>query len=134
MVSNSRRTVLTGFGVLNPIGSTPDAFWQALLAGTCGIRTISILDASELPTHIAGEVPGFSAKAMMADTKYRKELKSMARTVELGVIGAQLAVQNAGLSKGSVPPDRIGIEFASLMGATDINDMAAAAKVVARGG
>ncbi|MBN9118955.1 MAG: beta-ketoacyl-[acyl-carrier-protein] synthase family protein [Planctomycetes bacterium] len=129
MVSNSRRTVLTGFGVLNPVGSTPDAFWQALLAGACGVRTISLLDASELPTHIAGEVPNFSAKAMMADTKYRKSVNAMARTVELGVIGSQLAVQHAGLSKGSVPPDRIGIEFASLMGATDINDMAAASKL-----
>jgi 3-oxoacyl-[acyl-carrier-protein] synthase II len=128
MVSNSRRTVLTGFGVLNPIGSTPDAFWQALLAGTSGVRTISLLDASELPTTIAGEVQGFSAKAMI-EKSYRRSLNAMARTVELGVIGAQLAAQNAGLSKGSVAPERIGIEFASLMGATDINDMAAAAKL-----
>ena len=134
MVSNSRRLVLTGFGVLSPIGNTPDAFWQALLAGVCGIRTISILDASELPTHIAGEVQGFSAKSMLAETKYRKELKSMARTVELGVIGAQLAVQNAGISKGSVPPERIGVEFASLMGATDLNDMAAASKAASPDG
>jgi 3-oxoacyl-[acyl-carrier-protein] synthase II len=128
MVRNSRRTVLTGFGVLSPIGSTPDVFWQALLAGTSGVRTISLLDASELPTHIAGEVLGFVAKSALAETKYRKELKSMARTVELGVIGAQNAVQNAGLAKGSVPPERIGIEFASLMGASDLNDIAAASK------
>lgn len=134
MVSNSRRTVLTGFGVLNPIGSTPEAFWQALLAGACGIHTISLLDASELPTHIAGEVPGFVGKSMLTDTKYRKVFNSMARTVELGVIGSQLAVANAGLSKGSVPPERIGIEYASLMGATDIHDMAAAAKVSAPDG
>ena len=129
MARISRRTVLTGFGVLNPIGSTPDAFWQALLAGTSGIRSISLIDASELPTFIAGEVTGFAAKSAMADTKYRKQLNSMARTVELGVIGSQLALQNAGISKGSVPPDRIGVEFASLMGATEINDIAAASKL-----
>jgi 3-oxoacyl-[acyl-carrier-protein] synthase II len=129
MASISRRTVLTGFGVLNPIGNTPDAFWQALVAGTSGIGPITLVDPAALPTRIAGEVKGFSAKAMMADTKYRKSVNAMARTVELGVIGAQLACQNAGLSKGSVPPDRIGIEFASLMGATDINDMAAASKL-----
>ena len=128
MVSNSRRLVLTGFGVLSPIGATPDAFWQALVAGASGVRTISLIDASELPTHIAGEVPGFSAKAVL-EKGYRKELKSMARTVELGLVGAQLAVQNAGLAKGSVPPERIGIEFASLMGATDLNDMAGASKL-----
>jgi 3-oxoacyl-[acyl-carrier-protein] synthase II len=128
MVTSPRRTVLTGFGVLSPIGLTPDAVWQSLLAGTSGVRTISILDASELPTRIAGEVSGFSAKAFI-DKSYRRSLNAMARTVELGVIGAQLAVQNAGLSKGSVPPERIGIEFASLMGATDLNDMAGAARL-----
>jgi 3-oxoacyl-[acyl-carrier-protein] synthase II len=134
MATTPRRLVLTGFGVLSPIGSAPEAFWDALLAGTCGVRTISILDASELPTHIAGEVPNFSAKALMADTKYRKQLNAMARTVELGVIGTQLAMQNAGLGKGTVPPARIGIEYASLMGATDLNDMAAAAKEAAPDG
>jgi 3-oxoacyl-[acyl-carrier-protein] synthase II len=127
-LATNSRLVLTGFGVLSPIGLTPGAFWDAILAGTCGIRTISLLDASELPTRMAGEVAGFSAKSMLAETKYRKELKSMARTVELGVIGTQLAMQSAALAKGSIPPHRIGIEFASLMGATDLNDMAGAAK------
>jgi 3-oxoacyl-[acyl-carrier-protein] synthase II len=134
MAINPRRLVLTGFGVLSPIGSTPDAFWDALLAGACGIRTISLLDASELPTHIAGEVPGFSAKAMLGETKYRKELQKMARTVELGVIGSQLAMQSARLAKGTVAPERIGIEFASLMGATDLNDMARGANLACPNG
>lgn len=133
MVSRSRRLVLTGLGVLSPLGLTPEAFWQALVAGTSGIRTISLIDASLLPTHIAGEVPGFSAKAMI-EKSYRKTLNAMARTVELGVIGSQLAMQNAGLGKGTVPPHRIGIEFASLMGATDLNDMAAAAQLTAPDG
>ncbi|MBP3958661.1 beta-ketoacyl-[acyl-carrier-protein] synthase family protein [Gemmata sp. G18] len=128
MVSNSRRTVLTGFGVLNPIGSTPEAFWDALVSGARGVRTVSLFDASELPCHIAGEVQGFSAKALI-DKSYRRSLNAMARTVELGVIGAQLGLQNAGIAKGTVPAHRIGIEFASLMGATDLNDMAAASKV-----
>jgi 3-oxoacyl-[acyl-carrier-protein] synthase II len=127
METNSRRTVLTGFGVLSPIGASPEAVWQALLAGTSGVRTISLLDASELPTRIAGEVSGFAAKALI-EKGYRKSLNAMARTVELGVVGAQLAVQGAGLARGSVPPERIGVEFASLMGATDLNDIAAASK------
>jgi 3-oxoacyl-[acyl-carrier-protein] synthase II len=133
MTTNSRRTVLTGFGVLSPIGSTPDAFWQALVAGTCGIRTITLFDASELPTHIAGEVPDFSAKAHI-EKSYRRSLNAMARTVELGVIGAQFGIQNAGITKGSISPQRIGIEFASLMGATDLNDMAGASKLASPDG
>lgn len=128
MASTPRRTVLTGFGVLSPIGSTPEAFWDALLSGVCGVRTISLLDASELPCRIAGEVPNFSAKAVI-DKSYRRSLNAMARTVELGVIGAQLGLANAGIAKGTVPPHRIGVEFASLMGATELNDMAAASKL-----
>ncbi|MBY0460102.1 MAG: hypothetical protein K2V38_22530, partial [Gemmataceae bacterium] len=121
MVTSPRRTVLTGFGVLSPIGSAPDAFWDALLKGECGVRPVSLFDASELPARIAGEVPGFSAKALI-DKSYRRSLNAMARTVELGVIGAQLGLQNAGIAKGTISPERIGIEFASLMGATDLND------------
>jgi len=128
MRTNSRRTVLTGFGVLSPIGSTPDAFWQALVAGTCGIRPVTIFDASQLPTHIAGEVPDFAPKQFV-EKSYRKNLNAMARTVELGVVGSTLALQNAAIAKGTVPPHRIGIEFASLMGATDLNDMAPASKL-----
>lgn len=133
MVTSPRRTVLTGFGVLSPIGSTPDAFWDALVAGACGVRTISLLDASALPCRIAGEVPNFSAKAAI-DKSYRRSLNAMARTVELGVVGAQLGLQNAGIAKGTVPPNRIGIEFASLMGATDLNDMAGASKLASPDG
>jgi 3-oxoacyl-[acyl-carrier-protein] synthase II len=133
MVTSPRRLVLTGFGVLSPIGTTPDVFWDALLAGSCGIRPITLLDARALPTHIAGEVPNFSAKALI-EKSYRRSLNAMARTVELGVIGSQLAMQNAGLAKGTVPPDRIGIEFASLMGATDLNDIAAASKLTSPDG
>ncbi|QEG32397.1 3-oxoacyl-[acyl-carrier-protein] synthase 2 [Gemmata obscuriglobus] len=133
MASTPRRTVLTGFGVLSPIGSTPEAFWDALVAGVCGVRTISLLDASELPCHIAGEVPNFSAKAMI-DKSYRRSLNAMARTVELGVIGSQLGLANAGIAKGTVPAHRIGIEFASLMGATELNDMAAASRIASPDG
>ena len=127
MATTPRRLVLTGFGVLSPIGLTPDAFWDALLAGASGVRPLTLLDPAELPCRIAGEVPGFSAKALI-DKSYRRSLNAMARTVELGVIGTQLAMQNAGLAKGSVEPQRIGIEFASLMGATAVNDLAAASK------
>jgi 3-oxoacyl-[acyl-carrier-protein] synthase II len=125
--------VLTGFGVVSPIATGADAFWPALAAGTRGVRTISHIDATELPSRVAGEVPGFSAKALI-DKSYRRSLNAMARTVELGVIGSQLVMQNAGLAKGQVPPNRIGIEFAALMGATDLNDMAAAAKLASADG
>jgi 3-oxoacyl-[acyl-carrier-protein] synthase II len=131
MTTNSRRIVLTGFGVINPIGSGPDAFWNALLAGTPAVRTITRLDPQHLPSQMAGEVRDFSAKALI-EKSYRRTLNAMARTVEFGVIGCQLAMQDAGLAKGTIPPDRIGIEFASVMGATELDDLGPAAKVSLR--
>lgn len=120
--THSRRAVLTGFGVINPLGTGPDAFWQALLAGTPGVHTITHLDPRHLPSRMAGEVRGFSAKALI-EKSYRRTLNSMARTVEFGVIGCQLAMQDAGLPKGAVPSHRIGVEFASVMGATELDDL-----------
>lgn len=122
MAITSRRTVLTGFGVISPIGAGPEAFWAALRAGTPGVHTITCLDPFALPSKMAGEVRDFSAKALI-EKSYRRTLNAMARTVEFGVIGCQLAMQDAGLGKGSVPPDRIGIEFASVMGATELDDL-----------
>jgi 3-oxoacyl-[acyl-carrier-protein] synthase II len=133
MVTSPRRLVLTGFGVLSPIGSTPGAFWDALVAGTSGVRTLVLTDCAELPSWIGGEVQGFAPRTLI-EKGYRKTLNAMGRTVELGVIGTQLAMQNAGLAKGTVNPQRIGVEFASLMGSTDLNDFAEAAKIASPDG
>jgi len=133
MTTNSRRTVLTGFGVINPIGSGPDAFWQTLLAGTPGVHTITHIDPKHLPSRMAGEVRGFSGKSLI-EKSYRRTLNAMARTVEFGVIGCQLAMQDAGLAKGGIPPERIGIEFASVMGATELDDLGPASKLAMRPG
>ena len=103
MTTTSRRIVFSGFGVISPIGSSPAAFWSALLAGTPGIHTITRVDPSALPSKMAGEVRDFSAKALI-EKSYRRTLNAMARTVEFGAIGCQFAMQDAGLSKGSVPP------------------------------
>jgi 3-oxoacyl-[acyl-carrier-protein] synthase II len=131
MMTISRRTVLTGFGVISPIGSGPLAFWEALLAGVPGVHTITHFDPFALPSRMAGEVRGFSAKSNI-EKSYRRTLNAMARTVEFGVIGCQLAMQDAGLAKGTIPPERIGIEFASVMGATELDDLGPASKVSLR--
>jgi 3-oxoacyl-[acyl-carrier-protein] synthase II len=122
MTTTSRRTVLTGFGVISPIGTGQPAFWSALLAGTPGVHTITRLDPSALPSKMAGEVRDFSAKSLI-EKSYRRTLNAMARTVEFGVIGCQFAMQDAGLARGTIPPERIGIDFASVMGATELDDL-----------
>lgn len=131
MTSNPRRTVFTGLGVICPIGSSSSAFWQTLVAGTPGVHTITALNPAALPSKMAGEVRDFSAKALI-EKSYRRTLNAMARTVEFGVIGCQLAMQDAGLAKGTVPPERIGVEFASVMGATELDDLGPASTVSLR--
>jgi 3-oxoacyl-[acyl-carrier-protein] synthase II len=131
MPTTSRRAVLTGFGVVSPIGATPAAFWQSLVGGASGIRPIRSFDASALPCRIAGEIPDFAAKSVI-EKSYRKALNAMGRTVQLGVVAAQFAVHDAGLKKGDVDPFRFGVEFASVMGATEPDDFAAASKLAAR--
>jgi 3-oxoacyl-[acyl-carrier-protein] synthase II len=127
-----RRAVVTGLGVISSIGSTPAAFWAALAAGTPGIARIRAFDPSALPSQLAGETPDFNPKAQI-DKGYRKSLNAMSRTVQLGVVVSQFAMQDAGLAKGTVQPERIGIEFASVMAATDIDDLAAGSKLASVG-
>ncbi|MCS7020990.1 MAG: beta-ketoacyl-[acyl-carrier-protein] synthase family protein [Gemmataceae bacterium] len=126
MATVSRRAVITGFGVLSPIGNAPDALWSALLAGTRGVRRITLFDPSHLPSQIAGEVADFQPRQMI-EKSYRRTLNAMARTVSLGVVGCQWAMADAGLSRGSFAPTRCGIEFASVMGATELDDLGPAA-------
>jgi 3-oxoacyl-[acyl-carrier-protein] synthase II len=133
MVTNSRRrAVITGLGVLTPIGSTPAAFWESLRAGVSGVRRIQVFDPKHLPCQIGGELPDFNAKAVI-EKSYRKSLNAMARPVQLGVVAAQFAMQDLGLKKGDLPPERFGVEFASVMGATELNDLAGMSKTCSHG-
>jgi 3-oxoacyl-[acyl-carrier-protein] synthase II len=125
--SARRRAVITGIGVVTPLGLTPEAFWEALRSGRTGIRRITLFDPSALPCQIAGEIPDFVAKSLI-EKSYRKSLNAMARPVQVGVIAAQFAMQHAGLSKGQLPPERLGVEFASVMGATELDDLAGMSK------
>ena len=126
MANHSRRAVLTGLGVLSPIGSSPAAFWQSLAAGACGIKPITLFDASALPCRIAGEITDFAPKTLI-EKSYRKSLNAMSRMVQLGVVASQFAMHDAGLKRGDVVPARFGVEFAAIMGATEPADFTAAA-------
>lgn len=126
------RAVIAGYGFLTPIGSTPEAVWESLRTGATGIRKIQAFDASPLPCHIGGEIPDFVAKNLI-EKSYRKSLNAMARPVQLGVVVSQFAMQNMGLAKGAIPPERFGIEFASVIGATDLNDLARMSKLCTTG-
>jgi 3-oxoacyl-[acyl-carrier-protein] synthase II len=104
--------VITGVGVVSPIGIGTSAFWNSLEGRTCGIRRIRALDTSAVGIHCGGEVLDFDAKDYV---KPRKSLKVMSRDIQLGVVAASLATEAAGLTPESVPPERMGVVFGADM-------------------
>ncbi len=130
MTALPRRAVFTSLGVISPIGDT-STFWDNLCAGTVGIRAIKAFDASSLPCQIAGEFPQpFDAKKYIpaSNKDGRKSLKNMAKTVQLGLCAAHLAMDDGGPPAGSMDPFRFGIDIGCVMVASELDDLAAAAK------
>ncbi len=128
MASSSRRAVITGLGVLTPIGQTLDAFWHSLTHGTSGVRTVGSFDSSGLPVHFGGEILGFDAKKYI-EKDQRKSLKVMARTIQLAVAAAQLALDDSKIDKGKIDPTRFGVEFGAGLIATELEELGAASQV-----
>ena len=110
----TREVVITGIGLVCPIGVGKEPVWRAFRTGQSGVRPISLFDASGLPVRIAGEIPDFSPKPFIAN---RKSLKVMARDSQIGVAASTLACQDAGIAQGKVNPDRFGV----LLGADKIS-------------
>src|SRR5436309_13327009 len=91
-----RRVVVTGIGVISPIGIGAKAFWENLLAGKSGVRRIQQFDPAGFSFQIAGEVPEYKIGDCVPKS-YRKATKVMARDIELAVIAADDAMKDAGL-------------------------------------
>jgi 3-oxoacyl-[acyl-carrier-protein] synthase II len=125
-----RRAVLTGIGIINPIGKTTASFWESLRSGKSGIRTLQSFDPAGLPTRFGGEVADFDPKKIL-HKDHRKSLKTMARSIQLAVAGAQLALTDAGVEPGKLEPTRFGVEFGSGLIATELDELAPAALVSA---
>jgi len=111
--------VITGIGVVSPIGIGREPFWSGLCAGRSGIGRIGSFDPSWLPVQIAGEVRDFDPKLHIAN---RKALKVMCRDAQLGVAAAGLAYRDAGLSAGADDPERFGIVLGADRNCTSMED------------
>ena len=128
--------VLTGMGVLSPVGSDPASFYAALLAGESGVRPLAAFAVPTLPCQLAGEVRGYDGKKFLpaGNRDARKGLNKMARTVQFGFTTAVKAWEDAGGPlKGQVDPFRFGVEFGCVMVATETEDLAAGAKATTTG-
>lgn len=126
-----RRVVVTGIGVVCPLGLGSRAFWEGLLAGRCGIRRIAGFDPSGLACQIGGEVPPYRIVDYVPKS-YRKATKVMARDIELAVIAADDAFRDANLASKAyvdsptIPSARFGCNIGAGLINTDLSELAAA--------
>jgi 3-oxoacyl-[acyl-carrier-protein] synthase II len=129
MLGYERRVVITGLGLVTPLGDRPDSVGAALAEGRGAVRRLEAFRVAGVPNDVAAEVPDFDLKKY-ALPKYGKELrksrKYMARDIQLAVAAAQLAVADAGLVDGGVDPTRIGIDLGAGLISSELDELAPA--------
>jgi 3-oxoacyl-[acyl-carrier-protein] synthase II len=113
-----KRVVVTGVGVISPIANSSQETWQGLLEGKSGIGPITQFDASSLPTRIAGEVKDFNPAQYMSE----KEARRVARSSQLAVAAARMAIEDAGLPEPLPDGDRVGTVIGTAAGGLDVAD------------
>jgi 3-oxoacyl-[acyl-carrier-protein] synthase II len=128
MSATSRRAVLTGIGVLSAIGRDTATFWDALRTGRGGVKPIQAFDTSALPVRFAGEVTPFDARQYV-EKRDRKSLLIMARTIQLAVAAAKLALDDSKVNKEQLDPARFGVEFGAGLIASELDELGDAAQL-----
>jgi 3-oxoacyl-[acyl-carrier-protein] synthase II len=116
-----RRAVITGLGLISPLGLGTEAFRAALASGTSGVHTFRLFDPSALPVRFGGEVEEFDPLAFL-EKKERKQLKIMVRTIQFAVAASRLALRDAGLT--AIEPERLGIVMGTGIIPGDMVDLA----------
>jgi 3-oxoacyl-[acyl-carrier-protein] synthase II len=112
MNSVNNRVVVTGMGVLSPLGLNLTSTWEGLVAGKSGIDYITLCDTEGFDTRFAGEVKGFEP----TDYINRKDARRMDRFTQLAVAASLEAVEHSGIEINSANEDKIGIVIGSGIG------------------
>lgn len=119
-MSNSRRVVVTGLGIISPLGNTAEGLWEAMCAGRSGVAELSLLPPIADRVSFAGECRNFTGEIdnfgpLEKDAKkaIRKALKVMCRETMMAVASAQLAVGDAKCADSTLDPERCGVVFGS---------------------
>src|SRR5215208_4202518 len=97
---DKRRVVVTGLGIVSPVGVGLDESWRAIVAGKSGIGPITRFDASTFPTRIAGEVKNFEAERWME----KRDLRRNDRFIHYAMAASSMAIEDAGLDMSKEDP------------------------------
>jgi 3-oxoacyl-[acyl-carrier-protein] synthase II len=110
---NDRRVVITGMGVISPVGNDLNSFWDSLKAGRSGISRITAFDTSAYHCHIGGEVRNFDYVPFF---RTPKDGKRVDRYAGLAVAASKMALEDSGISHDSIDPTRVGVMVGSGIG------------------
>ncbi|SMF23574.1 beta-ketoacyl-ACP synthase II [Pseudogulbenkiania subflava] len=107
-----RRVVITGLGIISPVGNTVEQAWQNILAGQSGIDRITRFDTSALPVQIAGEVKDFDITQYLST----KDARRMDTFIHYGMAAGIQAIKDAGIEAQPFNAERIGVSIGSGIG------------------
>ena len=108
----SKKVVVTGLGIVSPIGNGIDAFWKAALNGASGVKEISCFDASKYKSRIAAEVQGYNAREYFPNAN----LDRMDRFAHFCIGATKMALDDSGLDLNAKDPYQVGVSIGSGMG------------------
>ena len=111
-----RRVVVTGVGLLTPLGIGTEASWEAIRAGKCGIGPITQFAASEFSCRIAGEVKGFEPGNYIE----KKDIKKMGRFIQFAIAAAECALADSGLKISPEDAEQVGVYIGSGIGGFEV--------------
>lgn len=139
--SAQRRIVVTGMGVVSPLGLTLDSFWSACIQRVSGVRLYEVEGSEPIPLRCAAPADGFTGD--VADfgelegtlkKDVRKSLKLMSREIQMGVASAQRALQDAQIHPGDLDPARVGVSYGSDYIVTTIDELSNGVQACSEGG
>ncbi len=121
-MSNDRRVVVTGIGVISSVGNGRNAFWQAVKKGKSGISEVSAIDTSVYKCHLAGEVKDFNPE----DYIPKRKIKFLGRSSQLAIAAAGLALEDAKLPYKSTERKEMGVLVGTTTGERPLEELLAA--------
>jgi len=109
---NQRRVVVTGLGIISPVGNSVDTAWASVMSGKSGIATITKFDHTPLSVHFAGEVKDFNVEEYVS----AKEARHMDTFIHYGIAAGAQAIRDSGIEITEENAERIGVMVGSGIG------------------